>query len=924
MIAARLALVMILLGGMMSGASGAMTLEDFEKPLAWEFYDGREFPGASGAFRVQKKAAHSGKQGGTLAFDFTKGGAYVQTGIALPKEGDISAVRLWIRKSCPNRLGVRVTDSEGQTFQKTFHVPVTGWQEVEIAFDGWTGFWGGKADGIFRGRPAQFALLVQNDGAAKRGEVYFDDLRIVAGKAASGMHDVTYTESTFDPAEGWSLRVDGDAGDSFLTGRDLHLDFRRGASAIGIGNERALMGTAAKLHLRVESNVKAPVRMRIYSHFQVFEKTIGELNGLGEQTFEVPLGDMNEWSHWGGENDGVPRWPLRVGQISVVRTEGVETGDVRFLEMKVTSHITPDQQVMMIPTGSMEGAKCRFACEMRNTWPEKSSGVLSWTIRDYSGGILERKSKPTELQPDSSLIREISFDAGGRPYVECEFRYTANGRTFGPVTTSAVAPLPDKGSDALQPESMYGMGVYLYRYPNTPNGLAMMDRAAAMAQAAGVKWSREEFSWSRIEPERGKYSWDFYDKVVETARRHGISVYGLIAYWSPWTKPFTAEGIADYAGYCRALVSRYKDRIKHWEVWNEPNIFFWAGPKEQYPELLKEAYRAIKEEDPEAHVLGCSTAGIDTAFIEMVQNAGAPYDILTIHPYRGTLDDEGFMRELQDVRKLTAKADGKPKPVWITEMGWPTQLPDGVSERDQAGLLARSYLCAAASGAAENVSWYDFREDGTCPFYNEHHFGVVKHADFSPKPGYRALATVCRTLGGQKLDHKLNLGNGVFAYRFAGQTEDVIAIWTADRAALLSLDLKSKSPVVLRDLMGNESTIAGSRTLISIRPNSPVFLIARGLEVSAERSPITIESQGGVHPGEKAIVRLSSAIPGARVSLEVPQGWKVGRRSDGAFEAGVPASAKAGTEEATLVVRTGSRTLRLPVLVRVVPLLLRV
>ncbi|MGB1700168.1 MAG: family 1 glycosylhydrolase, partial [Nannocystaceae bacterium] len=76
----------------------------------------------------------------------------------------------------------------------------------------------------------------------------------------------------------------------------------------------------------------------------------------------------------------------------------------------------------------------------------------------------------------------------------------------------------------------------------------------------------------------GKYDFHYYDKVVETARRHGISVYGLLAYWSRWTKPYTEEGIDDFCRWARAVVRRYKGKVKHWEIYNEPNIFFWSGP----------------------------------------------------------------------------------------------------------------------------------------------------------------------------------------------------------------------------------------------------------------------------------------------------------------------------------------------------------
>ena len=90
------------------------------------------------------------------------------------------------------------------------------------------------------------------------------------------------------------------------------------------------------------------------------------------------------------------------------------------------------------------------------------------------------------------------------------------------------------------------------------------------------------------------------------------------------------------------------------------------------------------------------------------------------------------------------------------------------TQRDQACLIARSYIDAIASGVAPNISWYDFRNDGTDPFNFEHNMGIVTR-DFRPKPAYRAYATVATMLDGLHVDGELKLGENVFAYRFTGE-----------------------------------------------------------------------------------------------------------------------------------------------------------
>ena len=51
---------------------------------------------------------------------------------------------------------------------------------------------------------------------------------------------------------------------------------------------------------------------------------------------------------------------------------------------------------------------------------------------------------------------------------------------------------------------------------------------------------------------------------------------------------------------------RYKDRVHHWEIWNEPNYWrFWLPQPDvgAYTTLLKQAYAAIKAVDPAATVM---------------------------------------------------------------------------------------------------------------------------------------------------------------------------------------------------------------------------------------------------------------------------------------------------------------------------------
>ena len=60
----------------------------------------------------------------------------------------------------------------------------------------------------------------------------------------------------------------------------------------------------------------------------------------------------------------------------------------------------------------------------------------------------------------------------------------------------------------------------------------------------------------------------------------------------------------EWAEYVATVVSRYKDDIHYWEVWNEPDLAeFWNGTPAQYAALLALTYATIKQIDPTATVV---------------------------------------------------------------------------------------------------------------------------------------------------------------------------------------------------------------------------------------------------------------------------------------------------------------------------------
>ncbi len=101
--------------------------------------------------------------------------------------------------------------------------------------------------------------------------------------------------------------------------------------------------------------------------------------------------------------------------------------------------------------------------------------------------------------------------------------------------------------------------------------------------------------------------------------------------------------------FARHLVARYgEDEVAQWyfEVWNEPNIDFWAGnPKEAtYYELYDHTARAIKRVSPRLRVGGPATAQaawVDR-FLAHCKEKNVPVDFASTHVYGNDKAEDVF------------------------------------------------------------------------------------------------------------------------------------------------------------------------------------------------------------------------------------------------------------------------------------------
>ena len=916
---------MLLTGFVIGWFAASASAADAKNPLAgWIFRNGPEFPGAVGEMRWNDREGRDKPGCIEVRFSFEKGGNYVSATTVVNDPGNtVRRARLWIKKPGRNRVTLRIADAAEQSFQKPLDYTWPEWQQIEVDLSTWQSHWGGPNDGKVRWPVRTVSVLYENSGDVRQGSYLVDDVEFLP--ASSEPPPVTQVETTypvarFGPDERW--RAQGPAGCRLDRGEWTY-QLQPSAPRNLLLSDLPIYGDPRRLRLRVVSDGSGhELTIGIGAHFQAFERSLGTLDTVGEMAFEVPTDTLRDWRHSGGPNDGVRQLPLRFCRLSLIRKSDRERGTIRLLALEADATIAPAQSVVIVPDARLLGDTAHFDVVLRNLLPHPVPGMLRAEVRDVEGRLSVEEAR-LRLPPGAEPVRQtFSATMNGGHFREMAFRFiTATLRTPEASVTVTDAPPVPTNTAAVNP---IGVGVYLYRFQGNPEGGKRMRELAALAQRAGVRWSREEFQWHAIEPQRGQFRWEYYNDLVRIAGEHGIHVYAILAYWSAWATndglAYTEQGVHEYARWAAEVVRRYKDRIKHWEIWNEPNIFFWSGPKDLYIAALKEAYAAIKSEDPEAHVLGCSTAGIDTKFIDKVMAGGGPFDILTIHPYRATLDECGFLDELRRTHEQVNR-----RPVWITEMGWPTKM-GGVSEREQAALVARTYLSALASGVVGSISWYDFRDDGDNPAYNEHRFGLLR-SDMRPKAGYRALATIGRVLGRHKAAGPATCDGGLVQCAFADGAggNDVVAVWSPgeDRAVQLTPDAKAARAI---DTMGQPVRLDAQGRFAGLLPAGlPVYFIGTGIRsvAAGEIAKIAVEPPFA-RPGDEVRIRVESRPDGAGApTWQWPVGWKAGRAANAdEWVVRVPNDEPQGSAQILADFQAAGRRVRVPVSVRVQPAML--
>ncbi len=165
------------------------------------------------------------------------------------------------------------------------------------------------------------------------------------------------------------------------------------------------------------------------------------------------------------------------------------------------------------------------------------------------------------------------------------------------------------------------------------------ERAYPHLTQLGVKWARVQTGWCRCEPEKGRYEFGWLDAVVDRLLEIGIQPWFNLGYgnrlYTPeakdvsavgWAPIFTEEARIGWTRFVQALAKHFAQRVRHWEIWNEPNISTFWKPRKPHPkdyvDLVKLTAPVIRQEVSQAVLIGGAFAGMPLPYLQECLQAG--------------------------------------------------------------------------------------------------------------------------------------------------------------------------------------------------------------------------------------------------------------------------------------------------------------
>jgi parallel beta-helix repeat protein len=408
---------------------------------------------------------------------------------------------------------------------------------------------------------------------------------------------------------------------------------------------------------------------------------------------------------------------------------------------------------------------------------------------------------PVALPPTlaGAVLLRYEIAQGATPLARGAYRWTI-GTPPAPGRNRdffAATPSPDHFAPnalwAAQQKTIFELGIGTFHqyfgidgmvdYCKNPVSSAAIDAARAI----GLQWL-----------------WTLDDSVLFTGKRAFAPMPGKLGQAGEELKidgakdaRVTPAQLDVWRQWLSALAQQYGDRVKYWEILNEPNMYVNG---DEYLRILQGSSDAIRKAAPRATIIGGSVVNgfRGDLWTKTITQGFHAFDMFSYHPYRFGVHDpefaEGYRHDLYQAKEDLLKV-GSTSRVFLTEEGdnfGPTLSDWAPQETLEAQYLSRMYVTALG----EN-----------CAGYNYHMlFSLVRDDNITPNLGLVAMHTMSSLLSNAEPLGRLKTAPDYVAYLFkAGEHSAIVGVWPlySQYVAPAAVTLATTVPVNAQNLFGN-------------------------------------------------------------------------------------------------------------------------
>lgn len=754
-------------------------------------------------------------------------------------EKELKELTFDIKSDGPDSIAVRAVDSTRQNFQQRFPIKNDGsWKQIKITNFARGHIFGGAGDKKIHSPVTELQIILE-----KKGTVWVDNVEIkladkllpsAAKKKQLLAAAETFKIADFENNSGFSDGIKiakGEGRNGSKAGKISKTADKKWESA---GKDfKNLKKDFLQVSYWVKSNDANNLAVRfVDATGQNFQQRIPiDPNGKWQ---EVVITKFNQGQSWGGAKDKKWHAPAKKMTFILERDGTVLIDDI---EAKLASKkLSANLEINQNQLGNI------YLTTDKKVLPLETLGdEISWVIWDVDHKEVKNGTSKAQNGKVNLQLPELNG------YYLMKLTAKKGGEVIAEKYTSYAVITPYKVKD----------------HTNAPWGVmthfaqGMQEDIMPLLVKAGIVSIRDEHYWKKVEEVKGKYVFSEKSNLyMAEAKKNNLDPLIAMTFGNPHYDhkqgPSTQAGYEGYANYGKAILKQYGKQIRWLEIWNEYNGS-WCPPEAKkdrpkyYAEMIKVAYKAIKEVRPDVKVLGCACVLIPMPYIEGIfKHGGIDYmDGIVIHPYRKK--PEGVDKEVADLAELIRKYNqGKDKPIWVTETGridkseYDWEKGKKMQERGRfngAQYLPRQYTLLLSQPTVDKIYWY---------LCSDHmmftSMGLVRRPNdpmgrYAVGPQYVTYATLIRQIDGKKFVEREANSQYTRAYvmKFADKKGETVRVCWATFPS--KIEVTSSEPFTVVDMVGRENKVTPTNGKAIVNLNKSTVYLKGNIQQINEIEP---------------------------------------------------------------------------------------